>query len=149
MKSKTLIALLFFSIYIVNIILLSSCNSSTELKESQRLLIEDGYYSKVETSNLTNIQYKVEFVYFVKGEECNWGGYHIQMDSESWNLDLYKMQLLKPDEKHFVVDTFKVNSELKTNPIVTMQGYKIGSSESYESLKAECTLKLKPKKPNT
>ena len=142
MKIKILVTLFFVSIT-ASVFLLSSCNSSTEPKESQRLFIEDGFYSKVETTNSNDIQYKVEFVYYVKGEECNWGGYHIKMDSQEWMLDLYKMQKLNPDEKHTIIDTFKVNSELKTNPVVDMQGYNIGSSQSNESLKAVYILKPK------
>lgn len=144
MKRKILIALLFMGISTINIVLLSSCNNSTEPKESQRLIIENGFYDKVETTDSNDIQYAVEFTYYVKGEECNWGGYYIQMDSQGWALDLYKMQRLEPEEKHMIADTFKVNSELKTNPIVKTQGYKIGTSESYDALKAECILKQKP-----
>ena len=65
------------------------------------------------------------------------------MDSQEWMLDLYKMQLLIPGEKHSIIDTFKVNNELRTNPVVDMQGYKVGSSESNESLNAVYTLKPK------
>jgi hypothetical protein len=50
------------------------------------------------------------------------------------------MQKLKPGEKKMVVDTFKVNSDLRSNPIVEMQGYKPGSSDSYKELYAKYTL---------
>ncbi len=141
MKSKKLVNVLIVCIYTIILIFLTSCNNSTAPEESQKLIIEDGVFSKVESSNSNEIIYATEFTYYVKGEECNWGGYYIQMDSQSWMLDLYKMQLLIPDEKHVIVDTFKVNNELKANPIVKMQGYKIGSSESYEELYVEYVLK--------
>lgn len=143
MKSKILATLLFVCIYSTILIFLTSCNNSTAPEESQKLIIEDGVFSKVESSSPNEIKYAIEFIYYVKEEECNWGGYYIQMDSQSWMLDLYKMQLLKPDEKHVIADTFKVNNELKVNPIVNMQGYKIGSSKSYEELHAEYVLKPK------
>ncbi|MEW6509299.1 MAG: hypothetical protein AB1432_16330 [Bacteroidota bacterium] len=143
MKKKILVAFLFIGFASLSIVLLSSCNNSTEPKKSQRLIIEDGYYSKVESNTSSEILYAIEFIYYVKGEECNWGGYHIKMDSQEWMLDLYQMQLLIPDEKHSIIDTFKVTNELKTNPVVDMQGYKVGSSESNESLKAVYTLKPK------
>ena len=143
MKKKILVALVFIGFASISIVLLSACNNSTEPKESQRLIIEDGYYNKVESNTSNEILYAIEFVYYVKGEECNWGGYHIKMDSQEWMLDLYKMQLLIPGEKHSIIDTFKVNNELRTNPVVDMQGYKVGSSESNESLNAVYTLKPK------
>jgi len=141
MKSKILVKLLYACIYSIILIFLTSCNNSIAPKESQELIIEDGVFNKVESSNSNEIKYAIEFIYYVKEEECNWGGYYIQMDSQSWMLDLYKMQLLIPDEKHVIVDTFKVNNELKANPIVKMQGYKIGSSESYEELYVQYVLK--------
>ena len=143
MRNNKLVAFLFVCCASIGLVLLSSCNISTEPNDTKRLIIEDGFYSKIDTSNSNNIQYKVEFVYYVKGEECNWGGYHIKMDSQEWSLDLYKMQLLIPGEKHTIIDTFKVNSVLNASPVVDMQGYEIGSSESNESLKAVYTLKPK------
>ena len=141
MKSKILVKLLFVCIYSIILIFLTSCNNSTAPKENQKLIIEDGVFSKVESSNSNEIKYAIEFMYYVKGEECNWGGYSIEMDSLSIAVHLYKMATLKPDEKHVIVDTFKVNDELKANPIVKMQGYKIGSSKSNEELHAEYVLK--------
>ncbi len=143
MKTKIIIALIIVVVSTLNIFLLSSCNSSTEPKESHKLVVENGFYSKVETSDSNEIKYVIEFVYYVRGEECNWGGYSIQMDTQAWTLDLYKMQMLKPYEKHTKIDTFKVNNELKTNPVVKMQGYRIGSSESYNELYAEYILQPK------
>jgi hypothetical protein len=144
MKSKILIATLLFVASSVHLFLLISCNKSTEPIQYLRLVIENGFYSKVESTNSNEIQYEIEFTYFVQGEECNWGGYSIEMDSQGWALDLYKMQRLKPNEKHTWVDTFRVNNELKTNPIVKMQAYRIGSSESYDELYAEYILQPKP-----
>ncbi len=53
------------------------------------------------------------------------------------------MKTLIPNEKHTVVDTIKVIAELTKDPILSMQGYKIGRSEAIEALKAVYTLKLK------
>ena len=106
-------------------------------------VIENGFYNKVEIPNSNEKLYAIEFVYYVRGEECNWGGYSIQMDSQSWSLNLYKMQLLIPDEKHSILDTFTVNNELVSSPVVIMQGYQIGSSEAIENLYAEYILQPK------
>ena len=143
MKLKIPVTLFLIFTYSMSIIFLTSCNNSTAPEEEQKLIIEDGIFSKVESSDSNEIQYAIQFSYYVKGEECNWGGYHIQMDSLNWTLNLYKMQTLIPNERYEIVDTFKVNNELKSNPIVKMQGYKIGSSEYYEDLYAEYTLILK------
>lgn len=121
----------------------SSCNSSTGPKESQRLVIENGFYNKVELSGSNKIKYAIEFVYYVRGEECNWGGYSIQMDSQDSSLDLYKMQTLNPYEKYMRQDTFKVDNVIKTNPVVKMQSYRIGSSDTYKELYSEYELQPK------
>ncbi len=143
MKSKILVKLLFVCIYSIILIFLTNCNNLTELKENQKLIIEDGVFSKVESSSSNEIKYAIEFTYYVIGEECNWGGYSIEMDSIGIEVNVYKMTTLKPDEKHVIIDTFKVNHELKANPIVKMQGYRIDSSESYEELYVEYVLKPK------
>ena len=70
--------ILFLSVFSI-IVVLISCDNSTEPKEPQRLVIENGFYSKVASSTPNEIKYKMEFVYYVKGEECNWEGYKIKM----------------------------------------------------------------------
>ncbi|NOX64688.1 MAG: hypothetical protein GXO85_02545 [Chlorobi bacterium] len=143
MKSRIMVSHLFLGIILINLFLLSSCDNSTELIEEQRLIIENGYFNKVESINSDENNYAIEFTYYVKGEECNWGGYSIQMDSIGRSLNLYSMQTLKPDEKHMIVDTIKMDFELQSNPIVKMQGYKIGSSKSYKKLYTEYILEPK------
>ena len=143
MKIKILIIILFFVVSSNSLFLFSFCNKSTEPIEYLRLVIENGFYEKVESTYSNEIKYEIEFTYYVKGEECNWGGYSIQMDSQAWSLHLYKMQILKPNEKHTIIDTFKVNNELTMSPTVKMQAYRIGSSESYEELYAEYILQPK------
>lgn len=146
MKKIILLTLLVL-VSAANMLLLNCCTSSTEPQESQKLVIENGFYSKVETTKSNKIQYTIEFTYYVKGEGCNWGGYSIQMDSQSYLLDLYKMQILNPNEKYMRNDTLKVASELRTNPVIKMQGYRIGSSDAYPELYAEFVLQPKSKGP--
>ena len=142
MKNRILIFIIYFLISSTSIFLLS-CTKSTEPIQNLKLVIENGYYNKVESINLNEIQYEIEFTYYVIGEECNWGGYSIQMDSQAWILDLYKMQLMTPNGKYTCIDTFVVNHELLTKPILKMQAYRIGSSESYDELYAEYILQQK------
>lgn len=134
--------ILFFSVFSISLVLIS-CDNSTEPKVSQILVIENGFYSKVASTIPNEIKYKMEFVYYVKGEECNWGGYNIKMDSQEMAVTLSKMKILKPDERHTVTDTIKVVAELTKDPVLSMQGYKVGSTEATEELKAEYTLKPK------
>jgi hypothetical protein len=56
---------------------------------------------------------------------------------------LVQKKKLLPDEKHTVVDSIKVLVELTKAPVLSMQGYKVGSSEVNEALKVEYTLKPK------
>ena len=140
------ISVVFYLLGLLSVsFVLLSCNNSTEPKVSQILVIENGFYSKVASTIPNEIKYKMEFVYYVKGEECNWGGYNIKMDSQEMAVTLSKMKILKPDERHTVADTIKVLAELTKDPVLSMQGYKIGSSEAIEALKAEYTLKLRLK----
>jgi hypothetical protein len=121
--------ILFLSVFLL-IVVLISCDNSTEPKEPQRLVIENGFYSKVASSTPNEIKYKMEFVYYVKGEECEWGGYNIKMEYQETAVTLSKRKKLLPDERHTVVDTMKVFAELTKDPVLVMQGYKVGSSEA-------------------
>ncbi|MEJ2053617.1 MAG: hypothetical protein P8X42_06820 [Calditrichaceae bacterium] len=142
MKNRILIFIIYLLISSTSIFLLS-CTKSTEPIQYLKLVIENGFYKRIESINPNEIQYEIEFTYYVTGEECNWGGYSIQMDSHAWKLDLYRMQLMTPNEKYTWIDTFIVNHELLTKPIVQMQAYRIGSSELYKELYAEYILKQK------
>jgi hypothetical protein len=142
MKKIVLVVSFILSVFSISVVLLS-CDNSTEPKEPQRLVIENGFYSKVASNTPNEIKYKMEFVYYVKGEACEWGGYNIKMDSQETAVTLYKMKKLLPDERHTVVDTIKVIAELTKDPVLSMQGYKVGSSEATEALKAEYILKPK------
>jgi ribonucleotide reductase beta subunit family protein with ferritin-like domain len=139
---KISVAFYLLRLFAVCFVLLS-CDNSTEPKEPQRLVIENGFYSKVASATPNEIKYKMEFVYYVKGEACEWGGYKIKMDSQEMAVTLYKMKTLKPDERHTVADTIKVLAEITNDPVVSMQGYKVGSSEAIETLKAVYILKPK------
>lgn len=134
--------ILFLSVSAISVVLIS-CDNSTEPKEPQRLVIENGFYSKVASSTPNEIKYKVEFVYYVKGEACEWGGYKIETEYMSSSIVLAQKKKLLPDEKHTVVDSIKVFAELTKDPVLSMQGYKVGSSEATEALKVEYTLKPK------
>jgi hypothetical protein len=107
------------------------------------LVIENGFYSKVASSTPNEIKYKMEFVYYVKGEACEWGGYNIKMEYQESARTLAQKKKLLPDERHTVADTIKVIAELTKDPVLVMQGYKVGSSEATEALKAEYTLKAR------
>ncbi len=140
---KIIVDLLFVVIFIISIALLSSCNNIAEPQESQRLIIENGFYKKVETKNPYEIIYAIEFTYYLRDGNCNWGGYYIKMDSLSWIIDLYKMQTMESPKKYQWLDTFKVYDILKTNPVVKMQGYRISGSKTYDELYAEYILQPK------
>ncbi len=142
MKNKILIFVICFLISSISLFLLS-CTKSTEPIQYLKLVIQNGFYKRVDSINPNEIQYEIEFTYYVIGEECNWGGYSIYMDSQTWSFNLYKMQIMTPNEKYTCIDTFIVNHELITKPIVKMQAYRIGSSESYDELYAEYILQQK------
>ena len=142
MKGKIKVALYFVCLSLITLSL-SYCNYFTSSEDEQRLFIENGFYSKVQAAEGGDIKYAVEFTYFVTGEKCNWGGFGIEMDSFLSGLDLYKMQVMEPGVKYQIAHTFKVGSILKNNPMVKIQGYKLGDSNTYKELYAEYTLQPK------
>ena len=63
---------LFFSLLFI----FFQMNCSTEPEDELKLVIQDGYYSKVSITD-SKITYSIEFNYSVTGDSCNIGGYGI------------------------------------------------------------------------
>ena len=144
MKSKISFELISISVLFIGVILFSSCANSTEPGNNQNLFIESGFFTKINSEEADKFSYVIELEYYVKNESCNIGGYGIRYDSShSAQMDWYKMLTINPDQIYLISDTINVNFEILTNPIVRMQGYKIGSSESVGELSVEYALKQK------
>lgn len=119
----------------------STCNEATGPDNGKGLVIESGYYSKVAGTDSSEFKRAVELVVAVT-ETCQIGGYAIKFDStHGGEVCLYMMQTLIPGQKYMRADTFRIGQPLESAPVVTMQGYRIGSSDCLEYLRAEITLK--------
>ena len=144
MTKQFIIRILLSALFVCNVILFVSCHNSVEPDKVQKLLIENGFYKIVPSKDTTEIRCAVQFEYLVTKRECQIGGYAMKCDSMSWALDMYRMQTLVPEIRYTMTDTFRSSEELTTNPIITMQGYRIGDSQSYPELKTQYVLLPKP-----
>ena len=149
MKTKALTTLLFSMFIALYVSFISTCDNSTEPRESQtqerqRLIIESGYFNPIERADSNGSGTAIELTYYVTKEKCCVGGYGIKWDStHSGQVSWYMMETLWPGRKRVLADTFRVRTSLTSEPTLQMQGYRLGSSESHEELRAECTLRPK------
>ena len=133
------------AVFAGGIILFVSCNNSVESNDIQNLNIGNGFYENVQITDISDIKCAVQFEYFVTGQQCQVGGYSIKWDStHGGQIDWYMMQTLTPEVKYTITDTFRFATELTTDPIISMQGYRIDDSQSYPELKAQFVLVPKP-----
>ena len=124
-----------------SITLFFSCDDSVEPNENPILHIENGTYEFIQLTDSSEINYAIQFEYFVTGQQCKVGGYLIKWDStHGGQMNWYMMQRLTPDVRYTITDTFKLAYELTTDPIISMQGYRIDDSQSYSELKAQFVL---------
>ena len=139
MKYLVLIFNLFLFILHLN------CSTEPEDKpnEELKLVIQNGYYTEVSMAD-TQIQYSLDFDYGVIGDTCYIGGYGIDWgDERGGSVNWYLKQKLEPGRIYSIHDSFNLDSIAPTNPLVGMQGYLKGSSESDIRLKVEYQLKKK------
>ena len=141
MTKQFIIRIFLGIIFAGNVLLSVSCHDSVEPNNIQILYIENGFYDDVLFAEPSEIKCAVQFDYFITGQPCQVGGYLIRYDStHSGTIDWYMMQTLTPEVRYAMRDTFRLSNELTTNPTVTMQGYRIGDSQSYPELKAQYVL---------
>ena len=125
-------------IYLLCCLFLWSCQSNpTDVEEGFNLSITDGYYH---TISGTEVRTALSFNYYVQGTECNVGGWAILYDEGSGGVYWYMMQRLIPSQVYSINDTLKHSV---SNPVVSMQGYLIGSSDADPRLRAEYYLQEK------
>ncbi len=130
--------LIFYSICLI---CLQFC--CTTEPEELNLTINNGYFEKLNNSE-PDFEYAVEFEYKVTGNICYVGGYGIQWnDDRHGYVDWYVMQKLEPGRTYSINDTFRVSADIAGNPLVQMQGYLEGDTESDSRLKAIYNLKNK------
>ena len=142
MTKQFILRLFFGVVFVSNPIFFISCNDSND---DPILYIENGFYEHVLSTDLSEINCVVQFEYFVTGQQCQVGGYSIKWDStHGGQIDWYMMQTLTPEVKYTITDTFRFATELTTDPIISMQGYRIDDSQSYPELKAQFVLVPKP-----
>ena len=118
-------------------------NCSTEPEEEFKLFIENGYYSKITTSD-GETRYSVDFDYGVTSDTCYVGGYGLNWNEDSGlSASWYIMQKLEPGRIYSISDTFKLSDTISRGPIVSMKGHLEVLTESDERLKADYRLKSK------
>jgi hypothetical protein len=140
MKTQFVVWIFLAAASLSNVILFVSC----EPDNLARLHIENGYYADLPSTGVTGSRFAIQFEYFVTGRQCQVGGYGIKYDSSGGVTNWYKLQTLTPNTRYTISDTFACSRTLTTNPNVTMQGYRIGDSESYPELKAQSVLPPNP-----
>ena len=111
--------------------------------EELNLTIKNGYYEKLIISDF-DFEYAVEFDYSVSGNICYVGGYSIHWnDDRHGSVHWYVMQKLEPGRIYSINDTFRVSADITGNPLIQMQGYLEGVTETDSRLKAKYNLKRK------
>jgi hypothetical protein len=129
------------SFIFISILILLHFNCSTEPESELALIIQDGYFGNVGNSEFS---YSIEFKYSVNGEICNVGGYGISWgEGKDGFVDWYIMQKLEPNRIYSITDTFNLDAEIRSNPIVSMQGYLEGVTKEDSRLHVEYKLKSK------
>jgi hypothetical protein len=136
MKSPFTILSLVVSVSVFSLALFVSC----EKDNVQQLHIQNGRYAILPSGGSSSPRFAIEFEYYVTGEQCQVGGYAIAYDSSRAMTDWYLMKTLSPNVRYSISDTFSCSGTLATHPKVWMQGYKLGRSDSYPELRAECIL---------
>ena len=130
--------LIFYSICLT---ILQFC--CTTEPEELNLTIKNGYYEKLLNTDY-EYKYAVEFDYSVTGNICYVGGYSIQWnDDRHGTMHWYVMQKLEPGRTYSINDTFRVSADITDNPLIQMQGYLEGETESDLRLKVKYNLKTK------
>lgn len=136
-------------VLLFHIVIYTSCNNSIQPDEEFgschepgpgekfRLSITDGYYQIISG---TEERTAISFNYCAQGAECNVGGYHIQWGEGVSMVDWYLMKSLIPGQEYSINVT--INHPV-SNPVVSMQGYLIGSSDADPRLRAEYCLQKK------
>jgi len=120
-----------------------TCNQSTEPDQEIKLILENGLYQKIGTSQ-DEIKYSIEFYYYVEGSKCKIGGYNIQWDEDHiGQVDWYVMKTIFPGHKYYISDTMSFSNPLTSDPIVTMQGYLENKTEIDSRLRSQLILKRK------
>ena len=137
----------YFVLIITLLLFIFQFNCSTEPEDKRnedfRLVIQNGYYSKVSRPD-DEIQYSFDFEYGVIGDTCYIGGYGIDWDDEKGKsfIDWYKMQKLEPDRIYSICDTFRMSDDISNDPVVSIKGY-LGVAEVDTILTVEYQLKRK------
>jgi hypothetical protein len=136
MKTYFISRILLAALSLCILVLCASCDKNI----SKQLHIENGSYAIVPSNGTDSARLALRFEYFATGQQCQVGGYGLAYDGIGAATDWYRMQTLTPNVRYAISDTFICSRTLSSNPKVTMQAYRIGSSESYPELKAECVL---------
>ena len=147
MNRNNFVVFVFITFVLLTAILISSCKNtenSTEPNEStSSLIIENGYYNRVETTDTNQVKYVVQFSYYVKGDSCAWGGYRIKMDSQTFSYSLNKFPNMEPGKRYERSDTFNVVNVLNNDPLVSISGYQVIDAQHQLELYAEYLLQRK------
>jgi hypothetical protein len=139
MKNLILIFTLLLFIFPFN------CSTEPEDKSNEglKLIIQNGYYTEVSRAD-TQIECSIDFDYGVIGDTCYIGGYGIDWgDERGGSVNWYLKQKLEPGIIYSIHNTFNLDRVVSKGPLIGMQGYLKGSSESDSRLKVEYQLKKK------
>ena len=144
MAKQFIIRILLVALSAGNATLFVSCHNSVDPNDIPKLYIENGFYNIVPSTEASVSKCAVQFEYFVKGQQCQVGGYAIRCDSTSWVMNWYRLKTLAPETRYTMTDTLRSTLALTTNPTVTMQGYRIGDAQSSPEIKVQYVLVRKP-----
>ena len=130
--------------FLIAILAVGACETTTESNDRQQLVIEEGTIERSGTSPSGDVIYDLNFTYRVTSEACEVGGYRISFETGQVFSSLwYKKQFLEPGKKYVRSERFTINAELETGPTLGMRGYLVNSSDSHKGLVDEKIIHLK------
>jgi hypothetical protein len=146
-RKNSLFVVLLISLCCSSLVLMTSCKDSRDLTEPQveaKLVVDDGYYSKVETTNSGENIYSVVIQYHVEGSDFIIGNYDIQWKSENIGKQVFlNSMVVNPDKTLKIEETFTFPREVLESPIITIAGYALNQKGDGETSEVSYTIQKK------
>ena len=139
------VVILFISF--MSLLLITSCKDSKDITEptvEAKLVIDDGYYTKDESTNPNENTYSVVIKYHVEGSDFIIGSYAIQWSSENIGKEEFPNSfVVRPDKTLKIEDTFTFQKEVSESPMVTITGYALNQKSDGTTSKVTYTIQKK------
>lgn len=146
-RKENLFVVLLTCISLSGFVLISSCKDSSNLTEPQtaaKLVVDNGYYTKVETTTSGDNNYSVVLQYHAEGSDFIIGDYDIQWKSENIGIRVFLNSfVINPDETFKIEETFTFPSEVLESPIITISGYALNQKGDGTTSKVSYTAQRK------